>query len=159
MKNMERKMHNSEKDPSAYIWTDLVNESVHTSDDKDIGDIDAMNENFIVVKRGFVNIHYYYIPMKYVEGWDGFVVWLTITEDLVKQKFERDEIPNPYEYYIKEYSSYFSPVTFPTLTMLSARYNAPLYNRDRPEQIYICPLCGNRSNDKSGLSRHIETMH
>ncbi len=34
-------------------WTGLINESVHTSDDKDIGDIEAVNRDFVVVKRGF----------------------------------------------------------------------------------------------------------
>jgi hypothetical protein len=29
-------------------WTDLINESVHTSDDQDIGDIEAVSCNFIV---------------------------------------------------------------------------------------------------------------
>jgi hypothetical protein len=29
-------------------WTDLINESVHTSDDQDIGDIEAVSRNFIV---------------------------------------------------------------------------------------------------------------
>ena len=52
-------------------WMSLINESVHTSDDIDIGDIDAVSRDFIVVKRGFVNIHYYYIPITKVEGWDG----------------------------------------------------------------------------------------
>jgi hypothetical protein len=37
-------------DPSR--WTDLIGESVHTSDDQDIGDIEAVGRNFIVVKRG-----------------------------------------------------------------------------------------------------------
>jgi hypothetical protein len=43
-------------------WMDLINESVHTSDDIDIGDIMAVSWDFVVVKRGFVNVHYYYIP-------------------------------------------------------------------------------------------------
>ena len=47
----------------------LIDESVHTYDDIDIGDVYAISRNFIVVKRGFVNIHYYYIPVKKVEGW------------------------------------------------------------------------------------------
>jgi hypothetical protein len=55
-------------------WIDLINESVHTSDDVDIGDIDAVSRDFIVVKRGFLNVHYYYIPMGKAEGWDGNVL-------------------------------------------------------------------------------------
>ncbi len=49
-------------------WIDLINKSVHTSDDIDIGDIVAVSRVFVVVKRGFVNIHYYYIPISKVEG-------------------------------------------------------------------------------------------
>ena len=48
---------------------DLINESVHTSDDIDIGDILAVSRDFVVVKRGFVNVHYYYVPISKVEGW------------------------------------------------------------------------------------------
>lgn len=32
-------------------WTDLISESVHTSDDQDIGDVEAVSRNFIVVKK------------------------------------------------------------------------------------------------------------
>jgi hypothetical protein len=35
-------------------WIGLIDESVHTSDDIDIGDIDAVSKDFVVVKRGFV---------------------------------------------------------------------------------------------------------
>ncbi|HZA06180.1 MAG TPA: hypothetical protein VE619_00630 [Nitrososphaeraceae archaeon] len=32
----------------------MINESVHTSDDIDIGDIDAISRDFVAVRRGFV---------------------------------------------------------------------------------------------------------
>jgi hypothetical protein len=51
---------------------DLTQESVHTSDDIDIGD--ATNKETIVVKRGIVNVHYYYIPVSKIEGWDEKIV-------------------------------------------------------------------------------------
>jgi hypothetical protein len=54
--------------PTATAWIDLIKEAVHTSDDINIGDIEAINKNFVVVKRGFVNIHYYDIPQSKVEG-------------------------------------------------------------------------------------------
>ena len=84
-------------------WMDVTNESVHTSDDKDIGDIEAINRDFIVVKRGFVNVHYYYIPISKVEGWDGHVVWLKVTEDEVESDYKKDNSPDPAEFYIKDY--------------------------------------------------------
>jgi hypothetical protein len=33
-------------------WIGLINESVHTSDDVDIGDIEAVGRDFVVIKRG-----------------------------------------------------------------------------------------------------------
>jgi hypothetical protein len=60
--------------PEPKSWIEMINESVHTSDDIDIGDIDAISRDFIVVKRGFVNVHHYYIPISKVEGWDGNVL-------------------------------------------------------------------------------------
>jgi hypothetical protein len=44
-----------------------MNHSVHTVDDMDIGDIFAINRQFIVVVRGFLNIHYYYIQLNKVK--------------------------------------------------------------------------------------------
>ena len=70
-------------------WIGLINESVHTSDDIDMGDIDAVSRDFVVVKRGFVDIDFYYIPINKVEGWDGNVLWLKITEgDVIKNMKE-----------------------------------------------------------------------
>jgi hypothetical protein len=86
---------------SSRTKTDLLQESVHTSDDVDIGDIEATNKNTIVVKRGIIHVHYYYIPIEVVEGWDEQVVWLTITEKEVKEKYERDNEPDTANYYTK----------------------------------------------------------
>ncbi len=75
-------------------WTHLINESVHTSDDQDIGDIEALSRNFIVVKKD-VNGHRYNILLHRVEGWDENVVWLKIPEDMVKTKYERAGTGSP----------------------------------------------------------------
>jgi hypothetical protein len=64
-------------------WKDLIDESVHTSDDIDICDIEAVRKSFVGVKRGLINVHYYYVPMSRIEGWDGHVLWLTASEKLV----------------------------------------------------------------------------
>lgn len=39
-------------DPEKLNYIGLINESVHTSDDRDIGDVFAINKYFLVVKRG-----------------------------------------------------------------------------------------------------------
>lgn len=47
--------------PEKANWIDLINESVHTSDEVDIGHINAVSRDFIVVKRGLINVQYYYV--------------------------------------------------------------------------------------------------
>ena len=107
-------------------WIDLINESVHASDDVDIGDIEAVSRDFVVIKRGFINVHYYYVPISKIEGWDEDVLWLKITEDEVKRNYERDVVPDPSRYYVKEYP-YYSTSYYPALTRIPQRYRRPAY--------------------------------
>jgi hypothetical protein len=74
----------SSHDHTKLSWIGLIDESIHSSDDIDIGDIDAVSRDFIVVKKRYVNVHYYYIPISKVEGWGSNVLWLKVTEDEFK---------------------------------------------------------------------------
>jgi hypothetical protein len=44
-------------------WEDMLDQSVNTSDDVDIEYIGALGRDFIVIGRGHLNEHYYYIPI------------------------------------------------------------------------------------------------
>ncbi|GEM_PF-309682 len=145
-------------------WAGLVNESVHTSDDKDIGDIEAVSRDFVVVKRGFRKIHRYYIPISKVEGWDGNVLWLTITEDQVKRNYERDMVPHPSRYFIKDMGDnqmYYSSARLPELRILQTRYAPPVYPSAGTEasRIYRCDLCETTYRDEDDLSTHVRQEH
>jgi len=165
----------SSSNPAKSGWLDLVNESVHTSDDIDIGDIDAVSRDFIVVKRGFVNIHYYYIPINRVEGWDGHVLWLRITENEVKANYERDKIPDPSRYYVKDYPIYTTSY-YPELVMIPPRFIQPVFGTTIPpylpegeektarseslkQNIYECDLCKTSFINEDELSRHVASQH
>ncbi|MDQ3853312.1 MAG: hypothetical protein M3251_04215 [Thermoproteota archaeon] len=150
-------------------WTDLINESVHTSDDQDIGDIEAVSRNFIVVKKGLVNVHRYYIPLHRVEGWDGKVVWLKMPEDAVKGNYERDTVPDPYNYH---YSS--APTVDPSNVVRRFQINMPKIppraHEEKPflasqessveeERVFLCNLCNATFKSDDDLSSHIELTH
>src|SRR5215207_3802724 len=53
-------------------WIDLINESVHTSDDVDIGDVDAVSRDFIVVKRNYERDAYPDPTRYYVKDFPGY---------------------------------------------------------------------------------------
>jgi hypothetical protein len=142
----------------------MIDQSVHTTDDVDIGDIDALSHDFVVVKRGYINEHYYYVPITKVEGWDGEVLWLKIKEDEVKSKYERQIVPDLSRYYIKgDYSDYST--TFPDLKTISPKYEKPsrkaaaIIPPDDPNRQYGCALCEKLFKTQDELSNHVATVH
>ena len=90
-------------DQSTKSVMDLTKQSVYVRKrkGKEIGEIEAMNKDTIVVKKGKRGGKYYYIPIDRVEGWDGHVVSLTITEDEAKQ-FEKKDKPDRSLYFTKD---------------------------------------------------------
>ena len=158
-------------DSSNPNYIGLINESVHTSDDSDIGDIYAINRDFIVVKRGFVNIHYYYIPLHRIEGWDGSVLWLTITESEVERHYERNELPNPTRYYLKGFPYEDHPPILPheLPTIIPSKHHKPDYNKYVSKEsqgispsappAYICDLCDTSYSKEEELSDHVSKVH
>jgi hypothetical protein len=73
---------------SSKNWLDLINKSIHSSDDVDICDIIAIDRGIVVIKRGFVNVHYYYIPIQRVKGWDGHILCLRLLKPKLKKNMK-----------------------------------------------------------------------
>lgn len=90
-------------DQSVKSVMDLTKQSVYVRKrkGKEIGEVEAVNKDTIVVKKGKVGGKYYYIPIEMVEGWDGHVVCLTITDDEAKQ-FEKKTKPDKSVYFTKD---------------------------------------------------------
>jgi hypothetical protein len=143
-------------------WMDTINESVHTSDDHDIGDIEAVNRDFIVVKRGFVNVHRYYIPISKVQGWDGSVLWLSIPEEIVNTNYERDTIPDPSLYYVKGEEEKYTSTQWKEFARIEPRYSASKYvvtpkgTKEEPV-VYRCVLCDATFRTDEEFSMHVAT--
>ena len=164
---MANPLTSSSDDTAKLTWTNLIDESVHTSDDIDIGDIDAVNRDFVVVKRGFVNVHHYYIPITKVEGWDGHILWLKITENEVKANYERDKMPDPSQYYVKDYPTYDTDYYPELMVIQPPRYVQPVFNTPSPyspdaekaPKTYECVLCNMAFKTEDELSGHISSQH
>ncbi len=152
----------------------MINESVHTSDDQDIGDIEAVSRNFIVVKRGYVNIYRYYVPISKVHGWDGNVLWLKITEEDVKKNYERSNIsPNPLRYDLKDQPPVYSGATYPGLFLIPTRSPKDPQFSEEEESIRgttptatsseaekkKCDLCGEYFRSEEELTQHVQAQH
>jgi hypothetical protein len=78
-------------------WEDVIHKHVRTADNEDIGDVDKVGNEFIVVRQGVANIHMYYIPKQYITKYDGSSLWIDVTSGLVSPKFEREDEPTQEE--------------------------------------------------------------
>ena len=72
-------------------------EAKKTTDNVDIGDIDTVANEFIVVREGVANVRLYYIPKTYINNYDGSSLYVAVPSGLVSAKFERETEPTPEE--------------------------------------------------------------
>jgi hypothetical protein len=150
-------------------WVDLIHKAVHTSDDHDIGNIEAVSPNFAVVKRGLVHVLRYYIPLGKVEGWDGRVVWLKIPEEQVNRDYERKVAPDPFVYHyssepladgsVRDFSINM-PVIEPPYEEEKNELSGSSAKASNKEQLrFLCDLCGMTFGSEEELSNHVASKH
>jgi hypothetical protein len=63
----------------------------------DMGDVDKVGNEFIVVREGVVKVHMYYIPKQYITNYDGSSLYVNVPSGLVNAKFERETEPTQQE--------------------------------------------------------------
>ena len=68
-----------------------------TTDSVDIGDVELVGNEFIVVREGVAKIRHYYIPKSYINNYDGSSLYVAVPSGLVSAKFERETEPTPEE--------------------------------------------------------------
>jgi len=78
-------------------WEEVIHKHIRTSDNIDIGDVDRIGNEFIVVRDGIVHSHMYYIPKQYITHYDGSSLWITVPNELISVKFERKGEPTEEE--------------------------------------------------------------
>jgi hypothetical protein len=74
-------------------WDKSIDKDVKTIDDKKVGKIRAITNDFIQIQKGTVDKKYYFVPKHYIQGYDGDNIWLATTEDELKQFESEKELP------------------------------------------------------------------
>src|SRR5215467_2732266 len=97
-KNIDNKMS------EIISWDKAIDKKVKSKDDRDLGKIQAITNDYIQTKDGTINKNYYYIPKYYLEGYDGDHLWVSLTKDEVKSRFEKENAPSLVEFETPEYN-------------------------------------------------------
>ena len=92
-------------------WDKAIDKKVKSSDDKDLGKIKSITKDYIQTKEGLVSKNYYYIPKYYIQGYDGDHLWVSLTKDEVKSRFEKEKEPQPSEFETPEYTQRRTDIT------------------------------------------------
>jgi hypothetical protein len=74
-------------------WDKAIGKKVKSVDDKDVGKVEAITTDYLQVKEGTISKNYYYIPKYYLTGYDGDNLWISLSKDEVKSRFERENAP------------------------------------------------------------------
>ncbi|MGA9149819.1 MAG: hypothetical protein WBZ36_04500 [Candidatus Nitrosopolaris sp.] len=85
-------------------WDEAIGKKVKSSDDKDLGKVQSITRDY-QTKEGIIGIgkNYYYIPKYYMQGYDGDYIWISLTKDEIKSKFEGEEDPAASTFETPEY--------------------------------------------------------
>lgn len=87
-------------------WDKAIGKKVKSSDDKDLGKVESITRDYIQTKEGMISKSYYFIPKYHLSGYDGDKLWISLTKDEVKAKFERENTPDPSEWETPEYTKH-----------------------------------------------------
>ncbi len=68
------------------------------NNEEELGKVEAVNEEHVVVKKGLINVQRYYIPHSYVKGTDGNEILLKLTRSETEPFIRNNKIPNPANY-------------------------------------------------------------
>ena len=92
-------------------WDKAIDKKVKSSDNQDIGKVQSVTKDYIQTKEGTVSKKYYFIPKYYFQGYDGDNLWVSLSKDEIKGKFEREKEPEPGELQTPEYAERRTAIT------------------------------------------------
>ena len=80
-------------------WKDVLKKEARGKNDEDLGEVQEIINNYILVQRGIINKEKYYIPQSQVESYDGHILRFQITEDDLNKYAGEEDPPSIEEQY------------------------------------------------------------
>ena len=74
-------------------WNDVIKKEARGSGDEDLGEVQEVHEEYVLVQRGMVSKEKFYIPKDQAESYDGHTLRFRISEEEAKSRFMGDYPP------------------------------------------------------------------
>lgn len=78
---------------SSIDWSDVTKKEARGSNDEDLGEVQEVGQNYVLVQKGMINKEKFYIPRDLAESYDGDVLRFRISEEDAKSRYMRDTPP------------------------------------------------------------------
>jgi|GEM_PF-305794 len=88
------------------IWKTVNCRNVKSNDGKDVGKIKKVSENYLLLQKGKVRKHRFWIPKYIADAFDGKTLWLLLSEVEVRGKYQYGKEPPAGEKYSREFESF-----------------------------------------------------
>ena len=75
-------------------WNDVIKKEARGSGDEDLGEVQEVGPNYVLVKKGLINKEKFYIPKDQVESYDGDTLHFRVSEEEVKSKYMGEYPPS-----------------------------------------------------------------
>ncbi len=66
-------------------WADMVNKEARGTGGYDLGEVQSVNANQVVTKKGLIEGDNFFLPKSLVDRYDGHVLWFRITQEQAQQ--------------------------------------------------------------------------
>ena len=88
------------------IWKTLKGKNVKTNDAKDLGEIKKISEGYLLLQKGTVRKEEFWIPKYVADAFDGKTLWLLLSEEVVRGKYQYGKEPPTSQNYAREFENF-----------------------------------------------------
>src|SRR5215212_2663574 len=74
-------------------WDDVIKKEARGINDEDLGEVQEVTQDYVLVQKGLINKEKYYIPQTEVESYDGNILRFKLSEEEIKGKYLGDSPP------------------------------------------------------------------
>ena len=71
-------------------WNEVIKKEVKGLNDADFGEVQDVNDNYVITQRGTLNKEKFYFPKSIPHGYNGRILLFDITEDEAKKRFVKN---------------------------------------------------------------------
>ena len=77
----------------SFDWNKVIKKEAKSNNNKELGEIQGIENNCLVVERGIINKEFFYIPKDLVANYDGNTVNFKISEEEIEKQYTSKDQP------------------------------------------------------------------